>query len=248
MSFSIILPTLNEKGHILNLINEISDIFKKRKVDYEIIVVDDDSNDGTSEIVEKYTQEMSFLNLISRKNKKRNLALSINEGIDSSKFEYIIWLDADFQHPPKYIDQFIDFSKEYDVVIASRFLKGSKRYFKTEKFKKEINENQSYFYNKICRGLFFKDVTDYTSGFICLKKDFFKNYSLSGFYGDYFVDLIIELKKNKRKIIEIPFQDSERVSGFSKTVVTINLKYLYTCFRYFLTLIKSYFKYKFSFD
>ena len=95
--------------------------------------------------------------------------------------------------------------------------------------------------------LFFKDVTDYTSGFVCLKKDFFKNYSLSGYYGDYFVDLIIELKKNKRRIIEIPFKDSERATGLSKTLVTINLKYLYTCFRYFVTLIKSYLKYKFSF-
>ncbi len=247
MSFSIILPTLNEKGHILKLIDEISDIFKKRKVNFEIIIVDDDSIDGTSEIVEKYTKEKSSLQFISRKNKKRNLALSINEGINLSKYDYVIWMDADFQHPPKYIDKFIDFSKEYDAVIASRFLKESKRYFNTNEFKKEINENQSYFYNKVCRSLFFKDVTDYTSGFVCLKKDFFKDYSLSGYYGDYFVDLIIELKKNKRRIIEIPFKDSERASGLSKTLVTINLKYLYTCFRYFVTLIKSYLKYKFSF-
>ena len=52
MSFSIILPTLNEKGHIIDLINQISDICKYQKINYEIIVVDDSSTDGTFEIVE----------------------------------------------------------------------------------------------------------------------------------------------------------------------------------------------------
>ena len=219
MSFSIILPTLNEKGHILKLIDEISDIFKKRKVNFEIIIVDDDSIDGTSEIVEKYTKEKSSLQFISRKNKKRNLALSINEGINLSKYDYVIWMDADFQHPPKYIDKFIDFSKEYDAVIASRFLKESKRYFNTKEFKKEINENQSYFYNKICRSLFFKDVTDYTSGFVCLKKDFFKDYSLSGYYGDYFVDLIIELKKIKEELSKYLLKTQKELQDFQKLLL-----------------------------
>ena len=54
MSFSVILPTLNEKGHILKLIEEISYIFKTFKKEYEIIVVDDNSNDGTFEIVKNY--------------------------------------------------------------------------------------------------------------------------------------------------------------------------------------------------
>ena len=62
---------------------------------------------------------------------------------------------------------------------------------------------------------------------------------MKGFYGDYFVDMIIELKKKKIRILEIPFKDEVRASGSSKTVVTVNAKYLYTCFRYFITLIKS---------
>ena len=87
--------------------------------------------------------------------------------------------------------------------------------------------------------MLFKDITDYTSGFICIKRKFFNDFKLKGFYGDYFVDMIVELKKKKFKIMEIPFKDEARASGTSKTVVTINVKYLYTCFRYFVTLIKS---------
>ena len=248
MSFSVILPTLNEKGHILNLIDEISIIFENRKINFEIIVVDDNSTDGTIEKIHEYKLQKKFLKLILRKNKKKNLAFSINDGINHSNYENLIWMDADFQHPPSYIEQFIELSKKYDAIIASRFLKESERYFNKHSFKKEVNENQSYLYNKICRYFFFKDITDYTSGFICVKKNFFLNYSLRGFYGDYFLDLILQLKKENKKIFEIPFKDEERASGYSKTVVNINIKYLYTCLRYFFTLLKALLKFKFNFD
>tara|TARA_X000000950_G_scaffold102418_1_gene129413 strand:- start:3013 stop:3759 length:747 start_codon:yes stop_codon:yes gene_type:complete len=248
MSFSIILPTLNERGHIIDLINIIRNIFQKNKISFEIIVIDDNSNDGTGQIVDKYKKKKSFLKLHIRKNKKRNLALSINEGIKIARYNKIIWMDADFQHPPKYIKEFVTKSQSYDVIIASRFLKESGRYFNNDKFKKKINENQSYIFNKICKFLFFKDITDYTSGFICIKKKFLKNYNLNGFYGDYFLNLIIQLKKDKCKILEIPFIDAERASGKSKTVVKVNLKYLYTCLRYVITLLKVFFKNKFNFD
>ena len=246
MSFSVILPTLNEKGHILKLIEQISHIFKTYKKEYEIIVVDDNSNDGTFEIVKNHQIDKSYLKVILRTNKKKNLAESINEGILASKFENIIWLDADFQHPPKYIKNFIEKSKKYDAIISSRFLDKSERYFNNDKFKKQINENQSYLYNKLCRFFLFRDITDYTSGYICVKKKFFENYSLKGYYGDYFVDMIVNLKKKKINLIEIPFKDEIRASGISKTVVKVNIKYIYICFRYFVTLIKSFFKSKFN--
>ena len=242
MSFSVILPTLNEKGHILKLIDEISDTFEKKKITYEIIIVDDDSKDGTYETVEKYRKNKFFLKTISRKNKKKSLAASINEGINLSQFDNIIWMDADFQHPPKYINEFILKSKNYDAIIASRFLKESDRYFNDPKLNKDINENQSYIFNKLCKLLLFKEITDYTSGYVCVKRFFFENYSLKGFYGDYFVDMIAELKKKKFKVIEIPFIDAQRASGSSKTLVKINLKYLYMCIRYLITLVKSFIK------
>ncbi len=241
MSFSVILPTLNEKGHILKLIEEISNIFEINKINYEIIVVDDNSDDGTYEVVENFKKNNANIKTILRKNKKKSLPSSLNEGISLSKYENLIWMDADFQHPPKYIKNFIEKSKNFDVIISSRFLEGSDRYFNNDVLKKEINENQSYFFNKLCRILLFRDITDYTSGYICIKKKFFNNYYLQGYYGDYFVNMIVELKIKKANIIEIPFKDAVRASGTSKTLVTINFKYIYTCFRYLMTLMKSFF-------
>ena len=105
-----------------------------------------------------------------RKGLKKNLANSINLGIQKSIYENIIWMDADFQHPPDFLKLFHDQQKKYDVVIFSRFLTNSVRYFEKEKFKKEYNENQSVFFNRLCNFLLHDDLTDYTSGFICIKK------------------------------------------------------------------------------
>ncbi len=242
MGFSVILPTLNENGHIKDLINNISNIFENKQIDYEIIVVDDNSLDGTIETIKNMLKKKLNLKLIVRENKNKNLAASLNDGIKKSLFDNLIWMDADFQHPPKYIIKFIEGADTNDAIICSRFLNNSERYFNNPELNKDINENQSYFYNKLCKLLLYKDITDYTSGFVSIKKKVFENYKLKGFYGNYFVDLIIYLKKNNYKVIEIPFKDETRASGYSKTVVNFNLKYIYTCIRYSLTLLISFFK------
>lgn len=238
MSYSVILPTFNESGNIVDLVNSISNIFYKNKQKFEIIVVDDSSTDGTARKIKELILKTKNLKLITRK-KKRNLADSLNDGIKKSKNDYIIWLDADFQHPPKYIKSFIK-KKNSEVIVCSRFLKNSKRYFQDKKnYKKSVNENQSIFFNKLCNIFLFRDLTDYTSGYICIKKSLIKKIKLKGFYGDYFLTLICYLKLRKINILEIPFKDAQRASGQSKTVVNLNYKYIYTCFKYFLTLIKN---------
>ena len=242
MGFSVILPTLNENGHIEDLINNISNIFENKQIDYEIIVVDDNSLDGTIETIKNMFKKNLNLKLIVRENKSKNLAASLNDGIKKSMFDNLVWMDADFQHPPKYLEKFIELSDGNDAIICSRFLNNSERYFNNPELNKDINENQSYFYNKLCKLLLYKDITDYTSGFVSIKKKVFENYKLKGFYGNYFVDLIIYLKKNNYKVIEIPFKDETRASGYSKTVVNFNFKYIYTCIRYSLTLFISFFK------
>ena len=100
-------------------------------------------------------------------------------------------MDADYQHPPKYITTTFKYIKNYDAIIFSRFLKKSTRYFHKDDRTKEPNENQSIYFNKICNLLFYKNLTDYTSGYICIKKKELIGYKLKGFYGEYFLSLLI---------------------------------------------------------
>ena len=236
MSFSIILPTLNEQGHIKELINCIKKNFYKKKIKYEIIVIDDNSSDQTVKKVKSIKKKN--IKIFVRYN-KRNLAESINLGIKKSKFKYIIWMDADFQHPPSYINKFIKYAKKYDVIIFSRFLKNSKRYFDNNIDIKEFNENQSIIFNKICNKFFYKDLTDYTSGFICIKKDKIKNLRLKGYYGEYFLSLLVDCKIKKLSIKEFPFNEKSRKTGLSKTGIKLSLPYIYICLNYFYCFMSN---------
>jgi glycosyltransferase involved in cell wall biosynthesis len=239
MGYSVILPTLNEAGHIVKLVEKINTVFFELSEKFEIIIVDDNSTDGTERLCNEMTRLHKNLKFFSRKGFKKNLANSINLGIKQSIYENIIWMDADFQHPPDFFKQFHKYENKYDVLIFSRFLKGSIRYFEKEKFKKELNENQSVFFNKICNALLYKDITDYTSGFICIKKKFLENYQLKGYYGEYFIDLIIHCKSKKLSMIELPFIERERDSGISKTFPSFSFRYLILLYKYFFCLTKN---------
>lgn len=234
MSYSLILPTFNEEGHIVNLIKKIQKIFVKFKCKYEIIIIDDNSTDNTQKNIKKEINS-NHVKLFVRK-KKKNLVDSINEGILRSSNHYIIWLDADFQHPPHYIKKFIKYSKKYDVIIFSRFLKNSKRFYDNNKNIKNSNTNFSNYLNKLGKIFLYKDITDYTSGFICVNKKFLKE-KLAGYYGDYFINLIYELKSQKAKILELPFTERIRKTGESKTTGG-NISYLIKLFYYFYTFLK----------
>ena len=239
MSYSVILPTFNEAGHIVNLIKEIQNVFKKLKCKYEIIIIDDNSTDKTQINIKKNFSS-NFIKLFIRK-KKRSLVSSINEGILKSSNNYIIWMDADFQHPPVYIKKFIKLSKTSDAIIFSRFLNNSKRFYNDIDKKKNTNTIFSNFLNKLGNFFLYEDITDYTSGFICVKKKLLKK-KLVGHYGDYFMYLIYELKKNKARILELAFAEQMRKTGKSKTTagfLSYVVKLYYYTLAFFIIFVKK---------
>jgi len=237
--YSIILPTLNEAGHIKDLISEISNIFILHKLNFEVIIIDDNSTDGTIEIIRNISKNNNKVSIYVRENKKNSLVQSLIDGIKIAKYERIIWMDADFSHPPNYINEFIRLnnSDDYDALVFSRFLKDSKRYYEGKTVNAKTIDNLSFFLNKICQLVISEKFTDYTSGFICIKKEVIKNTKISGYYGDYFINLIFDLIKNSRKIIEIPYIEQDRVSGKSKTTVN-KIDLIIKCFFYGYCILK----------
>ena len=149
---SIVIPTYNEIENIKKLIPALADEFKKHAdYDFHVLIVDGDSPDGTSEVVKEFEKQTSFVRLLMEE-KKAGLGAAYTFGfkhaIDNFNPDIIVEMDADFQHPPRYIKNIFEYSNKYDVVIFSRFLKKSKRYFDDGKINKESNENQSIFFNQ----------------------------------------------------------------------------------------------------
>jgi len=110
-NLTIILPTLNEEENIAKLLSYLKKNYKSK-----IIVVDDGSKDRTREIVKSFG-----VGLIDReKEKVHGLTISVVEGIKRAKTPYFLVMDADLQHPPQKIKEFIKALKNYDLVVGYR--------------------------------------------------------------------------------------------------------------------------------
>ena len=118
-SVSIILPTYNERENIIPLLRRLTDILSEKS--YEIVVVDDDSPDGTWKFVQEEMYHHPTIKL-TRRMDKHGLTSALNAGIDASVGDVIVWLDSDFQHPPESIIQLLDtINQGADVASGSRF-------------------------------------------------------------------------------------------------------------------------------
>ncbi|OGH06075.1 MAG: hypothetical protein A2W22_04125 [Candidatus Levybacteria bacterium RBG_16_35_11] len=232
MKTAVILPTYNERGNIVRLVTEIIKNINKTRHDYEIIVVDDNSSDKTAEICKKYFVKNKKVKVFVRK-KEKGLATAILFGIKKSSkdIDYIIVMDTDFSHNPKIVPVMLKRIKNSDMVIGSRYIKGGgmankKRYV------------FSKFYNQFLRILLGVNVTDFLSGYFCIRKEFIlkikpeitaKNI-FSG-YGDYFIRLIFLINKLNGRFSEVPSFYHERTYGTSKSnLIKMIFSYTNTAF------------------
>ena len=237
MKFSIVIPVFNEKKNITILINKINYYLKHKDYDYEIIVVDDSSVDGSKEVLKKLIQKVKNLKVIFR-NKKRDLSKSCAEGFEFSKYDNILVMDGDLQHNPKYIEVMVDFfsSNKYDFIIGVRNLLN-----KRVKSLNILRQFSSIFLIKILHILFGNSSIDPMSGFFLFKKKIYKKNKnklfLSGF--KILADLIYSRNNYKIKDVEIKFD--YRIKGKSKLnikILLILIKFIFLRYLQRMSIIK----------
>ena len=213
MSYSIILPAYKEAKNLSIIIDQIQN-FMKGKI-FEIIVVDDFSNDGTERILKKKQKKYKNLFFYLRKLKYKSLAASILKGISLSKKNNIIVMDSDFNHKPKDLKRLISRfeNKKLDFVIGSRFERVD---FKKLKFRFIL----SYYFCIFLSILLGIKSSDSLSGFFILKKKILKrSFEKKIFYGygDFFFRLIYLIEKKKYKYENVQIMYGERIYGISKS-------------------------------
>lgn len=122
----IVIPTYNERGNIERLIAELLHL----PYPLDILVVDDNSPDGTGKIVDEIAEKEPRVKIIHREGKGGRGGATIDGfryGLSQGeKYTYIMEMDADFSHSPVDLPKLLEKAKEYDVVIGSRYLPGSK--------------------------------------------------------------------------------------------------------------------------
>jgi dolichol-phosphate mannosyltransferase len=226
MDLSIILPTYNEKNNINILVKKILEILKDVE-NKEIIVVDDNSSDGTYLYCKKEFEKNNQIKLILRKN-NRGLANSIGDGIKACKGKNIIIMDTDLTHNPKLIPQLISLIKTYDIVSCSRYCEGG---FMENK----LQYYCSFSYNVLLKVILKTKIKDNTGGYFCIKKkvlDLLPFDKIFYGYGEYFFRLLHFAQREKKTIIEIPSIYNRRAYGESKS------KFFFLLFYYLFSAIK----------
>ncbi|MEM4230725.1 MAG: glycosyltransferase family 2 protein, partial [Candidatus Pacearchaeota archaeon] len=226
MKLSLIIPTYNEKENIQKLLTKINQEFKKNNIDGEIIVVDDNSPDGTGQILEKLKKQYRNLKIIHRKG-KFGLSSAVLEGWKISKGRIIGVMDADLSHPPEKIKEMYNYINKgkADFVIGSRYIKGGKI------------EGWGIYRKVLSRGAtllakIFTNVKDPMSGFFMIEKNIVKTKKLNPKGFKILLELLI--KANYKKIKEIPITFVNRTKGKSKAGVKEIIFYLQNLIRYLL--------------
>jgi dolichol-phosphate mannosyltransferase len=228
---SIILPTYNEAGNIVRLVQAIAEQVPQGW-DREIMVVDDDSPDGTFKLVEGTFAGDPGVRAI-RRTTDRGLAFSIRHGIEQSTGDFVIVMDTDFTHDPAEIPRLLHVAQIYDVVSGSRCSPGG-----------TMQDTRHYLasllYNWVIRILLRTQIQDNLGGFWAMRREtLFKLPFDEVFrgYGEYFFRMLHYAQKMGMTIVEIPAVYHARQYGSSKSHF---LKMLFTYSRAALQLRASY--------
>ncbi|HOV46710.1 MAG: polyprenol monophosphomannose synthase [Spirochaetes bacterium] len=218
----VIIPTYNEKENIEGIITSVFRNCKDHPL--SILVVDDNSPDGTSEIVENMMEKFSYLFLIKRKKKEglgKAYVAGFNWGLDRD-YSYFCQMDADFSHNPVYLPEMLKLLSSYDFIIASRYISNGG----VEGWgiiRKVISKGGSL-YARIVLG---KNVKDFTGGYNLWKREVLESIDLNSIFSSGY-SFQIEMKYraicNGFKYVEYPILFLDRKEGKSKMSKSIVLE------------------------
>lgn len=209
---SVILPTYNESQNIIPLISQISAVCHRLHIQYEIMVIDDNSPDATGKIIRSVYNQKRSIKVIIRRN-ERGLATAIKKGISATTGTNIIVMDTDFNHDPTEIPRFFHHLKKHHLVIGSRFIRSGGMENKSRYW-------LSFFYNLGLRILLQHHVHDNLSGFFMMKRRDLLSLDINSIFvgfGDYFIRLIYLAHKKGYSKVEIPVFYKNRLYGQSKS-------------------------------
>lgn len=208
MKVLLAIPTYNEFGNIEILLQTIL----KETKDIDILFIDDNSSDGTIDIINKYKNNFGFINLILNKSKfgVGSAHLDAINYAYNNNYEFLLTMDADFTHHPKYINKMLMEIGDYPIIIASRHENLDS--LKSWPYFRKLLTRIAFFYSKFLLGIHF----DSTSGFRLynlkkIQKTFFNGIKSKSY--SFFIETSFKINKYfqvKTLSIDMPIRFAEK--------------------------------------
>lgn len=213
----MIVPTYNERDNLEELVKRVTGACSAKGLEAEVVVVDDNSPDGTGALAEELGKTMAVK--VIRRPGKLGLSSAVLEGVKGSDGEVIVVMDADLSHPPEKIPDMVGkiASGEAQLVIGSRYVPGGS----VENWpltRRLVSKSATL----LARGL--TKVRDPMSGFLAFRRDVVEGVSLNPV--GYKIGLEILVKGRYSKVAEVPIHFANRKAGKSKLGGTEVLKYV----------------------
>ncbi|RLG09498.1 polyprenol monophosphomannose synthase [Candidatus Pacearchaeota archaeon] len=233
--FDIVIPTYNERENVEPLFSKIYSLYKDRL--NKVIFVDDNSPDGTGDILEKLKITYpNYIEVIHRYEERGRGSAGIAGFKQALKHDVycIVEMDADFSHDPYYIAIFLEMINFYDVVIASRYVEGGGQINRS--FSRELISKLA---NMIYRLLLGTKITDLSGGFKCYRKSILEKLNFDEFISKGYsigMETLFHCYRLGATFLEIPVVFHDRRRGKSK----FNIK---ECINSFIVALKLSLKY-----
>ena len=219
----VVSPTYNERTNVPALVDALREL---RIPGLALLVVDDNSPDGTGEVADKLaTEHPGFVNVLHRP-RKMGLGTAYLDGFRwalAQGASYIIEMDADLSHPPQTLHTFMELIQDYDVVVGSRYAKGSR----LDERWGVIRRLLSWGGNVYARTLTGVPIADVTAGFKCFRREVLTSLDLDAVKSAGYafqVELHYACHRKGFRLIEVPIYFQERTSGKSKMSMKIVLE------------------------
>ncbi|MHB1382696.1 MAG: polyprenol monophosphomannose synthase [Thermoleophilia bacterium] len=214
--FTIILPTYNERENLERFVGALQGVLGDNSLEGRLIIVDDNSPDGTGRIADDLAERHDNITVIHRP-EKQGLGPAYLAGFKqalATDTSYIFEMDSDFSHNPSYIPSFLDAIRDADLVLGSRYVPGG-RVENWGLLRKIISKGGSTYARLILR----LPVRDLTGGLKCFRREVLEALDLdavTSFGYGFQIELTYKAAKKGFRVKELPITFVDRQQGKSK--------------------------------
>lgn len=222
----VIIPTYNERENIIPLIEKLSRVLSNMDLKHYIVIIDDNSPDGTADVVKEYARDKEYINLIVRPG-KMGLGSALKTGLEKL-FEnpcitHFVTIDADFSHNPDDLTKMLSNLNEVDVVIGSRYVEGGE--IIGWGFRRKLISKVA---NIVIKTLYRTGLRDHTNNYRVYSRkavEYILKYTTTSSY-EWVIESLLVCKAHGLKIVEKPIIFINRKKGVSKLRIIDIIKWL----------------------